>query len=73
MDRKRPPTFSVDGLTYGMGFSDFTSKLSKLQRIMCVAGGLLLILPGAVTDICGILVAAVALLAGKLFRKKAAE
>ena len=50
----------------------FTSKLSKIQRIMCVAGGLLLILPGAVTDICGILVAAAALAAGKFIQKKAA-
>ena len=28
MDRKRPPTFSVDGLTHGMGFSDFARERS---------------------------------------------
>ncbi len=28
MDRKRPPTFSVDGLSHGMGFSDFARERS---------------------------------------------
>ena len=28
IDTKRPPTFSVDGLTHGMGFSDFARKWS---------------------------------------------
>ena len=28
IDTKRPPTFSVDGLTHGMGFSDFARERS---------------------------------------------
>ena len=33
MDRKRPPTFSVDGLTYGMGFSDFAVGMVCASRL----------------------------------------
>ena len=33
MDRKRPPTFSVDGLTHGMGFSDFSAEMGCASRL----------------------------------------
>ena len=33
MDTKRPPTFSVDGLTYGMGFSDFAAGTVCVSRL----------------------------------------
>ena len=33
MDTKRPPTFSVDGLTHGMGFSDFAAGMVCASRL----------------------------------------
>ena len=33
IDTKRPPTFSVDGLTYGMGFSDFAAEMVCASRL----------------------------------------
>ena len=38
MDRKRPPTVSVDGLTYGMEFSDFAAGFRVI--IVTVANSL---------------------------------
>ena len=36
IDTKRPPTFSVDGLTHGMGFSDFARERSApADRFRC--------------------------------------
>jgi len=41
------------GISAGMeGFIE--KKLNVIQRIMCVAGGLLLIIPGSITDVVGI-------------------
>jgi len=41
IDTKRPPTFSVDGLTHGMGFSDFAAEMvcaSKLFPLQSALG-----------------------------------
>ena len=47
----------------------FTVKLNILQRLMCIAGGLLLILPGLITDLVGIGIAVVALASRKISAK----
>ena len=39
MDIKRPPTFSVDGLTYGMGFLDFAAEM-VVSRLFPLQGAL---------------------------------
>ena len=33
IDAKRPPTFSVDGLTHGMGFSGFAAGMVCVSRL----------------------------------------
>lgn len=48
----------------------FTSKLNIFQRSMCVASGLLLILPGWITDLTGIMAAAAVLASSRILAKK---
>ena len=46
------------GISAGMeGFIE--SKINVIQRIMCIAGGLLMIIPGTVTDVIGIVLLAI--------------
>jgi len=40
MDRKRPPTLSVDGLTYGMDFSDFAAEMVCASRLFLLQSAL---------------------------------
>jgi hypothetical protein len=39
IDTKRPPTFSVDGLTYGMDFSDFAAGTVCASRRFLLQSG----------------------------------
>ena len=50
----------------------FLHHMSWYQRILCVAGGLMLIYPGVVTDSLGLCLVAVAIIAQVMTRKKAA-
>ena len=46
------------GISAGMeGFVE--SKLNVIQRILCIAGGLLMIIPGTITDGLGIVLLAI--------------
>jgi len=67
------------GVTFGLsGFSPFERSgsartLGYVQRLVSIAGGLLLIYPGIVTDIIGVALVGGALLWRKAATKKTAE
>ena len=55
------------------GLSGFLIKnMSLIERVLSIVGGLLLIIPGTVTDIAGIAVVGVVVAIQLLFKKKAA-
>lgn len=51
----------------------FASRLNTIQRLICVLGGLLLIIPGIATDIIGVIIAVIALASNVFFRKRLSE
>ena len=67
------------GVTFGLsGFSPFEREgsaraLGYVQRLVSIAGGLLLIYPGIVTDVIGVVLVGAVLLWRKAAGKKAAE
>ena len=50
----------------------FLAEMNPVERILAIAGGILCIIPGIVTDLCGIAVLALVVLFQVMKKKKAA-